>query len=214
MDGLLARRCNDALPCLVSCSISLSLRRSAVRSPTLQHAEPSRAPTHPTVFRRSGPAGLEDGTPAFTSIAAARHGFAVLRRLGGLPAVHAHACTLATWLVRRLAALRHANGAPVCELYGRWCRKLLSPSSCTATATTAQSGDHHYQSNSPHDHPDHGPTVAFNLRRPDGSWVGYSEVLRLAAMHGLVLRAGCFCNPGACAEWLGLSAEDMIANHA
>ncbi len=109
----------------------------------------------------------------------------------------------------------------MCQLYGRWCRKLLTSSSfasvtatTTTTTTTTQPSDDHHQTNNPNNHPDHGPTVAFNLRRPDGSWVGYSEVLRLAAMHGLVLRAGCFCNPGACAEWLGLSAEDMIANHA
>eukprot|EP00198_Chlamydomonas_reinhardtii_P006319 XP_001695655.1 predicted protein [Chlamydomonas reinhardtii] len=46
------------------------------------------------------------------------------------------------------------------------------------------------------------------------SWVGYAEVGRLAAMHGLHLRTGCFCNPGACGHWLRLSAEDMIRHHS
>mgnify|MGYP001806808344 CR=1 FL=1 len=39
------------------------------------------------------------------------------------------------------------------------------------------------------------------------------QVGRLAAMHGLHLRTGCFCNPGACGHWLRLSAEDMIRHH-
>ncbi|EFJ48731.1 hypothetical protein VOLCADRAFT_40621, partial [Volvox carteri f. nagariensis] len=137
----------------------------------------------PYHVRRQGAPGFEDGTPPFTSIAAARHGFAFLHRLGGLPAVHRHSCCLARWLTIRLAALRHANGTPVCMLYG----SVLDA--------------------------EHGPTVSFNLLRPDGSWVGYTEVGRLAAMHGLVLRTGCFCNPGACAEWLGLTAEDLIRHH-
>lgn len=37
--------------------------------------------SHTNTHRRPGPAGLEDGTLPFTSIAAARHGFDFLRRL-------------------------------------------------------------------------------------------------------------------------------------
>ncbi|KXZ48630.1 hypothetical protein GPECTOR_26g533 [Gonium pectorale] len=154
----------------------------------------------PYQVRRQGPAGLEDGTPPFTAVAAARHGFAFLDRLGGPPAVRRHAAALARWLAGRLAALRHANGAPVAVLYGRWCRTAARPgTSCGGGGAAAG---------------DHGPTVAFNLLRPDGSWVGYGEVGRLAAMHGLHLRTGCFCNPGACAQWLGLGGDDMIRNHS
>lgn len=55
-----------------------------------------------------------------------------------------------------------------------------------------------------------GPTVTFNLKKPDGSWVGYTEVSRLAALHAIHLRTGCFCNPGACAKFLGLTGDWLI----
>ncbi|KAK3033127.1 hypothetical protein RJ639_036486, partial [Escallonia herrerae] len=57
-----------------------------------------------------------------------------------------------------------------------------------------------------------GPTVAFNLKRPDGSWFGYHEVEKLASLSGIQLRTGCFCNPGACAKYLGLSHLDILSN--
>ncbi|KAJ8898630.1 hypothetical protein K2173_004614 [Erythroxylum novogranatense] len=57
-----------------------------------------------------------------------------------------------------------------------------------------------------------GPIVAFNLKRPDGSWFGYREVEKLASLFGIHLRTGCFCNPGACAKNLGLSNEDLLLN--
>ncbi|PNG99873.1 Molybdenum cofactor sulfurase, partial [Tetrabaena socialis] len=182
----------------------------------------------PYQVRRAGPAGFEDGTPPFTAAAAARHGFAFLRRLGGPPAVHRHATALARWLAAQLAALRHANGAPVCALYGRWCNAVphrggsgaasaVQPPSAAAATVAAgprpAGGLPQRSSEPPPLPPSHGPTLAFNLLRPDGGFVGYGEVGRLAAMHGLHLRTGCFCNPGACAEWLGLSGQDLIAHH-
>ncbi|GFR41888.1 hypothetical protein Agub_g2672, partial [Astrephomene gubernaculifera] len=157
---------------------------------------------------RPGPAGLEDGTPAFTAAAAARHGFSLLRRLGGPPAVHRHATCLTRWLAARLAALRHGNGAPVCVLYGKWCNALAASAPppherhvVDDVVVVGGSLQHH------------GPTLCFNLLRPTGQLVGCSEVGRLAALHGLLLRTGCFCNPGACGEWLGLSGEQAIENH-
>jgi len=54
--------------------------------------------------------------------------------------------------------------------------------------------------------------VSFNLLRADGSRVGCNEVGRLAALHGIILRTGCFCNPGACAKYLGLSGDEMREN--
>lgn len=33
-----------------------------------------------------------------------------------------------------------------------------------------------------------GPTVTFNLRRADGSYVGHREVAKLAELHSIVLR--------------------------
>lgn len=85
-----------------------------------------------------------------------------------LAAVHGHAVGLARWLAARLAALRHSNGAPVVRLYGDWCTELAAAVAAgRAPAAAAAAG-----------HADHGPTVAFNLLRADGSWVGYAEVSR------------------------------------
>ncbi|KAK7846169.1 molybdenum cofactor sulfurase [Quercus suber] len=57
-----------------------------------------------------------------------------------------------------------------------------------------------------------GPIVSFNLKRPDGSWFGYREVEKLSSLSGIQLRTGCFCNPGACAKYLGLSHLDLRSN--
>nr|KYP43737.1 Molybdenum cofactor sulfurase [Cajanus cajan] len=57
-----------------------------------------------------------------------------------------------------------------------------------------------------------GSVISFNLKRPDGSWYGYREVEKLASLSGIQLRTGCFCNPGACAKYLGLSHVDLISN--
>lgn len=116
-------------------------------------------------------------------------------------------------LVDRLKELCHWNGRPVCRIYG-W-------GACPRSAVVGQ-----------------GPTVALNLMRADGSVVGHRwvhpplprlrcqprrdcprpphavrrrEVETVARLHGILLRGGCFCNPGACAAHLGLSSQDLQA---
>ncbi len=37
-----------------------------------------------------------------------------------------------------------------------------------------------------------GPIVAFNLKQADGSWVGYHEVEKLAALSNILLHVSCF----------------------
>ena len=37
----------------------------------------------------------------------------------------------------------------------------------------------------------------------------FREVERLAGLSGIMLRGGCFCNPGACARHLGLTSLDI-----
>ena len=39
------------------------------------------------------------------------------------------------------------------------------------------------------------------------------EVEKLAGLADIMLRTGCFCNPGACQAYLGLSHEDVISNY-
>ena len=60
-----------------------------------------------------------------------------------------------------------------------------------------------------------GPTVAFNIRRDDGSFVGYNEVSKLAGLHHppMQFRTGCFCNPGACQQALGFTDDEAIDNY-
>jgi molybdenum cofactor sulfurtransferase len=57
-----------------------------------------------------------------------------------------------------------------------------------------------------------GPVVAFNLLDPRGRPIGFSEVAGFALDHGIVLRSGCFCNSGACQEFLGIEYAEVEAN--
>jgi len=54
--------------------------------------------------------------------------------------------------------------------------------------------------------------VTFNLKSPDGSWVGSYEVEKLASTRGIQLRTGCFCNPGACSKYLELTHTELYSN--
>ncbi|BFG28744.1 hypothetical protein CerSpe_150180 [Prunus speciosa] len=126
---------------------------------------------------------FEDGTISFLSIASVHHGFKILNSLT-VSAISRHTASLSWYVRKKLLGLRHENGASVCTLYGD--SKALF----------------HY----------FGPTVSFNLKRSDGSWCGYREVEKLASLSGIQLRTGCFCNPGACAKYLGLSHLDLRSN--
>lgn len=143
--------------------------------------------------RRSEPtslASLANGTVHFRGIASLRHGFDEFIRMGGMTAIKQHTTTLAAELVRRMRSLEHDNGRPAVAIYGAW-------------ATFADGKDFP------------GPTVAFNVLRDDGTYVGYNEVSKLAALNRppLQLRTGCFCNPGACQLALELSDEDVLRNY-
>lgn len=91
----------------------------------------------------------------------------------------------------RLKDLKHYNGRSVIELYGEW-------------GTLKE--NHHV---SP------GPVISFNIIRSDGSYVGYNEVSKLAALSNtpIQLRTGCFCNPGACQEALKMDEEKAKYNY-
>ncbi|PFH37656.1 cysteine desulfurase/selenocysteine lyase family PLP dependent transferase superfamily protein [Besnoitia besnoiti] len=100
----------------------------------------------------------------------------------GMEKIHHHVAALTKHLYERLQLLRHSNGAPAVLLY--W--------------------------NEPA--PPEGGIVSFNLLRPDGSFVPFPQVEADAAEALIHLRTGCFCNPGGCQDFLGLSAEDIIRN--
>jgi molybdenum cofactor sulfurtransferase len=126
--------------------------------------------------RASPSARFEDGTVSFLAIASLVPGFRQLARLG-MSAISQHTHALASLAHRGLSELRHSgSGAAVCEFYG-----------------FDEAAERH------------GSILNFSLLRPDGRYVGYREVEKLACIHGLQLRTGGFCNPGATQHFLGLS---------
>jgi selenocysteine lyase/cysteine desulfurase len=127
-----------------------------------------------------GHEGFEDGTADFLGIAALASGFALLDEVG-LPRLTAHVGRLTRRLLDDLAALHHAGGAPLVQLYG------------------------------PRDTRDRGATVAFNLCDPRGAPIPYTAVLARARAAGVGLRGGCFCNPGAAEAAFGLDATALAA---
>ncbi|KAI9923075.1 hypothetical protein PsorP6_001225 [Peronosclerospora sorghi] len=135
----------------------------------------------------SASARFADGTQSFLSILALRHGIEQVKMLG-MANISAHTTALRMLLVGKLAALHHWNDRPICEIYGQ----------------TTSNMDANQQ----------GPIVACNFLRPDGSYIGYSEVHKLADIHKIHLRSGCFCNPGACQHYLRLKESDLMSNIA
>lgn len=146
--------------------------------------------------RRSEPtllASLQNGTTHFRGITSLISGFNELKRVGGMAMIKRHTESLAVGLVVRLQGLQHSNGHSAIAIYGAWKSYIA-----TTKATTLP-----------------GPTVAFNILRADGSFVGYNEVSKLAALNrpSIQLRTGCFCNPGACQLALDLTDDDVINNY-
>lgn len=137
---------------------------------------------------------LQRGTPHFRGIVALLAGFNEIDRVGGMERIWRHTHCLKQELIRRLLALRHGNGRNVIVIYG---------DKKNNTDDTSVKPIH-----------SSGPIVAFNVVRADGTYVGYNEVSKLAALHRnpIQLRTGCFCNPGACQTALDLSDDDLIRN--
>jgi len=54
--------------------------------------------------------------------------------------------------------------------------------------------------------------VAFNFLHPDGRVVDERYVDRVAAEHGVSLRTGCFCNPGAGEIAFTISRETLVGH--
>ena len=131
---------------------------------------------------------LEDGTPAFHSIAALRIALDTHRRLfGSMANVSKHTCILSKVLYRRMSNLAHANGRPVCRIY---------------KGTSSEYGDSKSQ----------GPTVAFNVLTSRGEWIGKSVFERLAVLNNIQIRTGGVCNPGGIATCLRISPVKMRDN--
>jgi selenocysteine lyase/cysteine desulfurase len=98
----------------------------------------------------------------------------------GVDAIHRHVQALAAVLLEELRSLRHTSGAPAATIYG------------------------------PCDVERRGATIAFNFLRTDGSIVDERYVDRVAHAHGISLRTGCFCNPGAGEVAFTIDRETLV----
>ena len=167
---------------LFSLSLSLSLSLSFSKK-----AYRSREDFH--ALSRTDAEGLEDGTLPFLQILTLQAGFDSLERVQsadgarrGMALVCEHTFALARYTHERLLALRHHNGQPVVHSYAE-----------TDFTTPAEQG----------------AIVNFNLRRADGTWVGFAEVDKMASLFNVRLRTGCFCNTGTCHDALGISHDQL-----
>jgi selenocysteine lyase/cysteine desulfurase len=98
----------------------------------------------------------------------------------GIEAIHDHVQGLAGRLLGTLDSIRHSNGAPAASVYG------------------------------PLGIDGRGATIAFNFLHPDGRVVDERYVDRVARRHGISLRTGCFCNPGAGEVAFTISRETLV----
>ncbi|XP_009073551.1 PREDICTED: molybdenum cofactor sulfurase, partial [Acanthisitta chloris] len=129
---------------------------------------------------------FEDGTVSFLDIIALKHGFDVLEKLtGGMEKIKQHTFALAYYTYSVLSELKYANGAPVVRIY----------------------------SDTDFSNPDvQGPIINFNVLDENGEVVGFSQVDKMASLHNIHVRTGCFCNTGACQMHLDISNEDIQRN--
>src|SRR5829696_2803876 len=99
----------------------------------------------------------------------------------GMRTISGHMEDLGRWLLDELQALRHSDGSPATRIYG------------------------------PRTWAHRGATIAFNFLHPGGRPVDERFVDRVAAAHGVSVRTGCFCNPGAGEAAFGISADRLAA---
>ncbi|MGY5007421.1 aminotransferase class V-fold PLP-dependent enzyme [Streptomyces sp. 900105755] len=126
-------------------------------------------------------AAFEDGTVNFLSLPDVTAGLAWIDGIG-MDRIHAHVSALTRQLLTGLRALRHSDGSPLVRVYG------------TERADAARGG-----------------TVALNVLGADGRIVDERLVTRDSAAHGISLRTGCFCNPGAGEEAFDLPLTRLLS---
>uniref|UniRef100_A0A1D1Z618 Molybdenum cofactor sulfurase n=1 Tax=Anthurium amnicola TaxID=1678845 RepID=A0A1D1Z618_9ARAE len=126
----------------------------------------------------------EDGTINFLNIIALSHAFAAFHKLyNSINYVTMHTSALISYLYSQLSVMKHYNGAPICEIFSS--RDFRNPKM-------------------------QGPILNFNFKKPDGSWVGYAEVEKLACSDNIHLRVGGFCNPGSVTKWFNITQDEMM----
>ncbi|MER5887899.1 aminotransferase class V-fold PLP-dependent enzyme [Streptomyces sp. NPDC001941] len=97
----------------------------------------------------------------------------------GHDALHRHTTALTERLLAGLATLRHRDGTPAV--------RVLGPSGAARR----------------------GPTVAFDLLRPDGTRFDERLCQEATAAAGVSVRTGCFCNPGVAEQVNALGPDEV-----
>ncbi|KAG5683520.1 hypothetical protein PVAND_012794 [Polypedilum vanderplanki] len=128
---------------------------------------------------------FEDGTPNFQGILSLHTSFKYFENLLGdefIERISRHVFNLGKYFYHYMKSFKHYNQQPVTIFYHN-----------------SDFDDIQTQ----------GGVVTFNLKRPDGSFVGFAEFASIAALHNIIIRTGCFCNPGACQTHLKLTNKDL-----
>ncbi len=97
----------------------------------------------------------------------------------GIDLIHQRVGCLTRWLLHRILRLRHRDGKPLMKIYG-------------PVGTERR-----------------GATVAMNLLDSSGKVIDHERIELAAGEHGISLRTGCFCNPGAGESALSLSKSEL-----
>ncbi|RIA94014.1 pyridoxal phosphate-dependent transferase [Glomus cerebriforme] len=129
----------------------------------------------------------EDGTVNFLNIISLDHAFdAFERNYGNIKNISSHVTSLNSYLYRNMKSLRHWNGQSVCTI----------------------NSDRDFSNSKKQ-----GGIFSFNVKRSDGSYVGYIELEKLASTYGIHIRSGGNCNPGSIARWNHIAADEIIRNY-
>lgn len=134
---------------------------------------------------------FEDGTLPFLSIIALLHGFNTIKRLvppsaklTTMERIQRHTQDLIKYFYSRLTGMKYSNGRSLVKIH--------------------LGGDGTYQDDR------QGSVLNFTVLHSDGSYVGHAEFDCMAQLHGVRVRVGCCCNPGACQKALNWTDEDLL----
>jgi molybdenum cofactor sulfurtransferase len=151
-------------------------------------------PGRPEVMKKKkGVARFEHGTLPFLNVPNALVGFDWLRERFGAPdVIDANAVRVAKKLAHTLTQLVHANGSPVCIVYGKWADMLAEDLSFEEMRDLQ------------------GPVVTFNILDSRGRVIGCRDVEQAAYLQGICLRSGSLCNSGGLRLALKLTSDEMV----
>jgi selenocysteine lyase/cysteine desulfurase len=131
-------------------------------------------------YLAEGAAAFEDGTIDYLNLPAVEIGLRHLESTG-IETIHERVRCLTGWLLGKLLALRHADGAPLVRLYG-------------PPGTAARGG-----------------TITVNFYDRSGRAMDHREIEQRAGAANISLRTGCFCNPGGGEVALGITGTELSA---